>query len=701
MAKIKLKFNTASTIFKVFLFVVAAGLIIYVFPREGRFRYQFQEGKPWRYGLLTAPYSFPIVKDQDELAAEKDSVLRSHKPYVVMDANVAEEMLNNFNRYYNLYLRATVPLHYKVYLNDQLSLIYKAGIISASVRNDFQKEKLKSLMVVNKPMVETRDLSSVFTVKEAYSAILNNLPAQIQRDTLVRICKIDDYLKENLTYDRETSEQSKKALINNIFETSGLVQRGERIIDKGEIVNAVTFLKLASLKKAAEERNLNATENWVLAGQIIWIVGLLLMLFLFLKFFTPDIYNKTHNIIFLLILVTSLSLLSAALVKNSTLSIYIIPYAILPVMICTFFDAKTAYFTHAITVLICSVITAFPFEFLILQLTVGMAVVFSLKDLTQRSQLFLCIVWTFVSYSIFYTGIAFIQEGALNQIQWQMYVNFAVNAVFMFTAYLLIFLSEWLFGYTSNVTLMELSNINSPLLRAFSESSPGTFQHSMQVSNLAAAAAQEINANAQLVRTGALYHDLGKMQNPGYFIENQAGGQNPLSKLDSEKAAQIIIKHVSEGLKLANQHRLPKVVKDFIVTHHGNGPARYFYTIYKNEHPGEEPPRESFYYPGPNPFSKETAILMMADTVEAASHSLSHYTENSISELVEKLINKQIQEGVFKEVPITFQELEKVKSVFKQKLISIYHTRIAYPKEDDEPIRNSSGTEASDVYNKA
>ncbi len=682
MAKFKPKLNTASTIFKIFLFVVAAGLIVYAFPREGRFRYQFQEGKPWRYGLLTAPYSFPVIKNQEELTAERDSLLRTHKPYVVMDATVPAEMIGNFNRNYDLYLRATVPLRYKTYLNDQLALVYGAGIISASVRNEFQKEELKSLLMITKPMAETRDLSSVFTIKEAYSAILSNLPARIHRDTLVRICKIEEYLRENLSYDREASEQSKLNLINGVSETSGLVQRGERIIDKGEIVNAVTFLKLSSLKKAAEERNINSTENWVLAGQIICVAGLLLMLFLFLKYFTPEIYNKTHNIIFILILITCLSLLTALVVRNSTLNIYMIPYAILPVMICTFFSARTAYFTHAITVLICSVIAPFPFEFLILQLTVGMAVVFSLKELTQRSQLVLCIIWTFICYSIFYTGIAYIQEGAPNQLQWQMYVFFAINSVLMFTTYLLIYLFEWMFGYTSNVTLMELSNINSPLLRLFSESSPGTFQHSMQVSNLAAAAAQEINANAQLVRTGALYHDLGKMQNPDYFTENQVGGQNPLNKMETEKAAKVIVEHVSEGLKLANQYHLPKVVKDFITTHHGSGPARYFYTTYKNEHPGQEPPKEAFFYPGPNPFSKETAILMMADSVEAASHSLTEYSESSISELVEKLINRQIQDGAFKRVPITFQELEIIKSVFKQKLISIYHTRIAYPEED-------------------
>ncbi|MFA7359127.1 MAG: HDIG domain-containing metalloprotein [Bacteroidales bacterium] len=691
MSKFKPKLNTASTIFKVFLFVVAAGLIVYAFPREGRFRYQFQEGKPWRYGLLTAPYSFSIIKNQDELAAEKDSLLRTHKPYVVMDAAVSEEMTGTFNNNYDLYLRATVPLRYKTYLNDQLALVYGAGIISASIRNEFQKEKLKSLMMVTRRMAETRDLSSVFTVKEAYSAILSNLPPHIHRDTLVRICKVEEYLRENLSYDKETSELSKKTLLEELSATSGIVQRGERIIDKGEIVNSATYLKLASLKKAAEERNINSTENWVLTGQIIWVAGLLLMLFLFLKYFTPEIYSKTHNILFLLILVTTLSLLSALLVRNSTLNIYMIPYAILPVMICTFFSARTAYFTHAITVLICSAIAPFPFEFLMLQLTVGMAVVFSLKELTQRSQLILCIVWTFVCYSIFYTGIAFIQEGTPNQLQWQMYVFFAINSVLMFTTYLLIYLFEWMFGYTSNVTLMELSNINSPLLRLFSESSPGTFQHSMQVSNLAAAAAQEINANAQLVRTGALYHDLGKMQNPAYFTENQDGGQNPLNKMETEKAAKIIVDHVNEGLRIANQYHLPKVVKDFITTHHGSGPARYFYTTYKNDHPGQEPPKEAFYYPGPNPFSKETAILMMADTVEAASHSLADYTEDSISELVEKLINTQIQEGAFKSVPITFQELETIKSVFKQKLKSIYHTRIAYPKENKEDVRKDSG----------
>ena len=314
-----------------------------------------------------------------------------------------------------------------------------------------------------------------------------------------------------------------------------------------------------------------------------------------------------------------------------------------------------------------------------LQLAVGVISILTLKRLTQRSQLIFNILWILAMYCIAYTSISLMQEGSLSQIQWKMYVSFIINAVLLFSSYLLIYLFEWMFGYISDVTLVELANINSKLLREFSESCPGSFQHSLQVSNLASAAAQSINANAQLVRTGALYHDLGKMATPSYYTENQSDGSNPLLNLPMEEAAKIITDHVPNGLKIASQHRLPKVIKDFILTHHGASSARYFYTLYKNEHPDQEVP-EGFFYPGPDPFSKETAILMMADTIEAASRSMKVYSDESISNLVESLIDAQFNEGRYKHVPITFQELELIKEVFKDKLRSIYHARIAYPK---------------------
>lgn len=666
--------------FKLILFALAAAIIVYVYPREGRFRYQFQEGKPWRYGLLTAPYNFSIYKAEAQFVAEQDSALKQYHPYLQQNSEVLPQTLEKLAEDYQQVLRIMVPERYLEYLNEQLSLIYHAGIISAEELSQLEKEGHQTVSVRIDNIGETRDITSLFTAKKAYEALLSNLPRNINKNVLIRDCHIENYLHENCVYDKTTSQRVKEELLSSVSRTQGMVQRGERIIDQGEIVNHETFLKLDSFRRQAEKRNDQSGGNWVLLGQILWVALAMSMLAIYLYKVRPQIYAKTSDIVFILILVVTLCLLSALIIRNDQLlNIYMVPFAIITILVTTFFDSRTAFYAYMITILICAPISHFPFEFLMLQLAVGVISILTLKRLTQRSQLIFNILWILAMYCIAYTSISLMQEGSLSQVQWKMYVSFIINAVLLFSSYLLIYLFEWMFGYISDVTLVELANINSKLLREFSESCPGSFQHSLQVSNLASAAAQSINANAQLVRTGALYHDLGKMANPSYYTENQSDGSNPLLNLPMEEAAKIITDHVPNGLKIASQHRLPKVIKDFILTHHGASSARYFYTLYKNEHPDQEVP-EGFFYPGPDPFSKETAILMMADTIEAASRSMKVYSDESISNLVESLIDAQFNEGRYKHVPITFQELELIKEVFKDKLRSIYHARIAYPK---------------------
>ncbi|MBR0334870.1 MAG: HDIG domain-containing protein [Bacteroidales bacterium] len=666
--------------FKLILFALAAAIIVYVYPREGRFRYQFQEGKPWRYGLLTAPYNFSIYKAEAQFVAEQDSALKQYHPYLQQNSEVLPQTLEKLAEDYQQVLRIMVPERYLEYLNEQLSLIYHAGIISAEELSQLEKEGHQTVSVRIDNIGETRDITSLFTAKKAYEALLSNLPRNINKNVLIRDCHIENYLHENCAYDKTTSQRVKEELLSSVSRTQGMVQRGERIIDQGEIVNHETFLKLDSFRRQAEKRNDQSGGNWVLLGQILWVALAMSMLAIYLYKVRPQIYAKTSDIVFILILVVTLCLLSALIIRNDQLlNIYMVPFAIITILVTTFFDSRTAFYAYMITILICAPISHFPFEFLMLQLAVGVISILTLKRLTQRSQLIFNILWILAMYCIAYTSISLMQEGSLSQIQWKMYVSFIINAVLLFSSYLLIYLFEWMFGYISDVTLVELANINSKLLREFSESCPGSFQHSLQVSNLASAAAQSINANAQLVRTGALYHDLGKMATPSYYTENQSDGSNPLLNLPMEEAAKIITDHVPNGLKIASQHRLPKVIKDFILTHHGASSARYFYTLYKNEHPDQEVP-EGFFYPGPDPFSKETAILMMADTIEAASRSMKVYSDESISNLVESLIDAQFNEGRYKHVPITFQELELIKEVFKDKLRSIYHARIAYPK---------------------
>ena len=419
-----------------------------------------------------------------------------------------------------------------------------------------------------------------------------------------------------------------------------------------------------------------------LIGKILIVLGFISLLFAYFYLFRPRMYDSYGNLILVLVLVLLISALAAFAVRfqSEAIHYYMIPYALIPIIIRVFFDSKTALYTHVVTSVIVSFMVDAPFQFLVLQIAVGIFVVLSLKDLAQRSQLFQTAFYIFLCYTITYLATVFVAEGNFNQISWFIIICFAVSSTLLLLAYVLIYLFEKIFGLISSVTLIELTNINSDLMMKFSESAPGTFQHSLQVSNLATEAAKKIGANTLLVRTGALYHDIGKMKNPGFFTENQLGGKNPLLEKDFEEAAQIIISHVSDGIQIAKKHHLPEQIINFIGTHHGESKVRYFYNSFINANPDVKPNDAAFTYPGPLPTSKETAILMMADAVEARSRSLPEYTEKTIRDMVEDMIDMQIAEGQLKDAPITFQDVETVKQVFTQKLINIYHTRIAYPK---------------------
>jgi len=679
--------NLSQNLIKIAFFVLAAILIVQSFPREGRFRYNFQEGKPWRYGLMTAPYDFQIYKTDGEIKSETDSVMRGFKPYLRMDTSILTAVQDKLQNDFLQSFHGTIPPQYLNFLTRRLAEIYSNGIVSASDHSALQKDSVEFVLLLRNRIAMEKPLASLYTTTAAYAALFEKLPSNIHSGIL-KTCKLNNYIQENLIPDENSNLRAKENFEKKVSQTEGLVQRGERIIDRGEIISPATYRILYSLKKVAEVRSIASGGNGVLIGQIVLIFGLFILQFLFLWFFRPFTYERKANVIFILILITGMVLLTSLVVHTGGITVYMIPYAILPIMVRTFFDSRTALFAHIITVLISSTIVASPYEFLLLQIAAGMTSVYSLKDLTQRSQLVLCAILVVITYGVMYLGISLIQEGFVSRVNWKMFLYFLVNGGLMMTSYLLIYFFEWLFGYTSNVTLVELSNMNNPLLREFSETCPGSFQHSLQVSNLATAAAQEINANVQLARTGALYHDIGKMSNPIFFGENQTG-MNPHDKMDPEESAKMIASHVAEGMKLANKHGLPLVIRDFIRMHHGTGPIRYFYNKFRTEHPGEPVPA-CYFYTGVNPTTKETAILMMADALEASSRSLPEYSEENISNLVDKIINAKIQDGAFKDVPITFRDLEKIKAVFKAKLQSIYHTRIPYPESptSQEPMRN-------------
>lgn len=678
--------NLSQNLIKITFFVLAAVLIVQSFPREGRFRYSFQEGKPWRYGLLTAPYDFQIYKTDEEIKMETDSVLQDFKPYLRMDTSVSSTINLKLQTEFLQNAHGEIPPQYLAFLTNRLREIYATGIISSSDHTALVKDSVEYVLVLKNRLALEKPLSAFYTTTAAYAALFEDLPSNI-RSSVLKTCKLNNFIQENLVPDEKSNLKAKANFEKQVSQTEGLVQRGERILDKGEIISPETYRILYSLKKVAEVRSVASGGNGVLIGQIVLVFGLFILQFLFLWFFRPITYERKANVVFILILITGMVLLTSLVVHTGGINVYMIPYAILPIMIRTFFDSRTALFAHIITVLISSTIVASPYEFLLLQIAAGMTSVYSLRDLTQRSQLVLCAILVVVTYVVMYFGISLIQEGFISQVNWKMFLYFLVNGGLMLTSYLLIYFFEWLFGYTSNVTLVELSNMNNPLLREFSETCPGSFQHSLQVSNLATAAAQEINANVQLARTGALYHDIGKMSNPIFFGENQTG-MNPHDKLPPEESARMIASHVAEGMKLAHKHNLPLVIRDFIRMHHGTGPIRYFYNKFRTDHPGDPVP-SCYFYTGVNPTTKETAILMMADALEASSRSLPEYTEENISKLVDKIINAKIQDGAFRDVPITFRDLEKVKAVFKAKLQSIYHTRIPYPESpaSQEPIR--------------
>ena len=659
-------------------FIVAALLIAYFFPREGKFRYQFYEGKPWRYGLLTAPSDFPIYKTEAEVEAERDSVLSKFEPYFRLDKTVEEAEVDRLKEAYGKGLNKKATPAYMQYIECSLVDLYGKGILASKEMEDLKKNKYTQVNLVENNVAHSRYTSDFFTVKTAYEFIINNCPSHLDRSVL-QSCDINNYLKENIAYDEATSEKVKEDMLRGVALASGMVQAGERIVDRGEIVDNHTYNVLRSLKIVHETKSGGAQrQSIILGGQFILVFGIILCFWLYLWSFRPQILHDRRNALFLVLCIFVCCILMELCVTYALFNVYILPLAIVPIVVRTFFDSRTALFTHLIIVLICSLMVPFPHEFLLLQIIAGMVVTFSLRDLSERSQLIRCAFFIFMSYTLCYISLALYQEADFNKINWLMILYCGINFILLMFSYILVYILEKTFGYVSSITLVELSNINTPLLKKLSETSPGTFQHSLQVSILASAAATKIGANAQLVRTGAMYHDIGKMANPAFFTENQ-GSVNPHSQLTFDQSARIIISHVTDGVKIAEKAMLPKAVIDFIRTHHGQGKAKYFYNSFKNQYPDREIDESAFTYPGPNPFSKETAVLMMADSVEAASRSLKEHTEESIRQLVDKIVDGQIADGLLKSAPLTFRDVETVKSVFVDKLKTMFHTRISYP----------------------
>ena len=662
---------------KTVLVCITVAIIVWFLPRnEGRM-YRYDVGKPWMYGSVIAKFDFPIYKTDVAIKHEQDSLLKHFQPYYSLNPLIEKKQVERFLHDYEQGING-LPKEYVGIVARQMQEIYQMGIINTNEYNNIFKDSTSMIRFVSGKNAKSLKVSSFYSTIAAYEHIFANEKLAAQRAILSR-CNLNNYIEANIVYDKEKSDAEKNDLLSSIPLASGMVMSGQKIIDRGEIVNDYTCRVLNSFDKEMKRRS--STQDEIITtfiGQILFVLILVMMFTSYLTLFRKDYFEKPRSITMLYTMITLFPILVSMMMKHNFFSVYIIPFAMAAIFVRVFMDSRTAFITHVTMIFICAAAVKYQYEFIIVQLASGLVAIYSLRELSKRSQIFITAILVTISSCIVYLALQLMQDNQVFNIDPSMYTYFIINGIFLLLSYPMMYLIEKMFGFISNVTLFELSNTNKGLLRNLSEIAPGTFQHSITVGNLAAEIANRIHANSLQVRTGALYHDIGKMTNPVFFTENQAG-VNPHDQLSDLESAQIIISHVTEGLKLAEKFNLPGIIKDFISTHHGNGLTKFFYINYCNEHPDEKVDKEQFQYPGPNPFTREQAILMMADTVEAASRSLKEYTEESISALTNKLIDSQVAGGFFRERPITFRDIALAKSVLIERLKSIYHTRISYP----------------------
>lgn len=658
-------------------FTVTVALVYLLMPHTGRIDRYFEIGKPWAYEVLMAPFDFPIYKTDATLAVERDSALRNLTPFYNIDASIGEKQLALFDA-----TQAKINSRTKQHIAALLSEIYAQGIISTDQMLQLQQWRSTDIEIVDANKVaHTQKASGLYTPKSAYDHIMRSVGDQWWiKEENVSDLGLDQFIKPNLTLDKTKTDHAIAEITDAILLTSGMIQRGERIIDRGEVVTPTTYQILVSLQRS-NDGNLDIADSdyWNVIGDVLIVVIIYLLLFIYFYMFRSKILHSLKEIVFMQAM-SLIMLATLSLCINYDINIYIVPFAMLPIVVRVFFDSRTALYLHNVTILVASQMVPNPMEFTLLQILAGMIAISSLKDLNSRSQLAKSALLVLVGYIVIYTVLQLSHGIKPADINYWTYLTFTLNAVAIMFAYVLIFIVEKLFGFLSSMTLVELSNINNPLLMEFSEKCPGTFQHVLQVSNLSVEVAKRIDANALLVRTGALYHDLGKMTNPMYYTENQFSGFNPLNEMSYEEAAQIIISHVTDGIRAAEHARLPRPIIRFIASHHGTSKTRYFYNSFKNKYPDREIDEAAFTYPGPLPATKEEAVLMMTDAIEAASRSLKTYDAENIDRMVEGIINGQIADGQFRNAPLSFRDVEVAKSVFKDKLQNIYHTRISYPE---------------------
>ena len=660
------------------LLVMACSLLIVsILPRRQGQAYKYEIGKPWMGDAVIAKFKFPVMKTEEAIEEERAALRSSYQPYFTFDASVETKAVEDFNRNFDEKLAGMLFI-FKPHIIRRLHQVYQRGIMSAPEYARYAKDSTTLIRLVNGKTATTCSINEVLSTMNAYEQLF--IDEQLtERRSLLQRYDLNQYIRPNLTYDKERNDQELEELLNSIAPSDGQVENGQKIIDRGEIVDEATARKLDSLEKEIAKRDIGKQESLTtIIGQLLYVIMLMMLFTIYLQLFRRDYFDKPRSLLMVYALITLIPILVSVMMRYMVLSVYILPIAIVAIFVRIFLDSHTAVMAHTTAVMISANAVNYQEEFFVIQMVAGMAAIYSLRELSRRSQIFQATGSVMMSTCVMYYALTLIHHEGFVPQSYSMYIHLIMGAIFLLLAYPLMFIMEKAFGFTSDVTLFEISDTNKDLLRRLSEVAPGTFQHSITVGNLASEIANKIGANALLVRTGALYHDIGKMVNPVFFTENQAG-VNPHDNLSEKESAQIIIGHVTEGLKLAEQDGLPVDIKNFIITHHGTGLTGYFYAQYKNAHPDEEVDTAPFSYPGPNPSTREQAILMMADTVEAASRSLSEYTEESISNMVDRLIENQVKAGYFRECPITFRDILNAKQVLTERLRAIYHTRIKYP----------------------
>lgn len=660
------------------LVLITVLLIVWALPRNENKQFRYDIGKPWMYGSFIAKFDFPIYKTDEAIKEQEDSLLETYQPYYNYDPAVEKKQVSKFLADYQNGIPG-LPHNYVRLIADRLHRLYQAGIMDTPEYNEAYRDSTSQVRLVNGNNAQSIALACVYSTLSAYEQLFIDEQIAMQRPILQR-CNLNNYIEPNLIYDKGKSETERNDLLSSIPPASGMVMSGQKVVDRGDIVDEYTYRVLSSFEREIKRRSATQTQiTNTIIGQVIFVTLMVFLFTMYLGLFRRDYFNKPRSIAMLYTLITLFPVVVSLMMRHNFLSVYMLPFAMVPIFVRVFMDSRTAFVCHVTMILICTTAVRYQYEFIIIQLVAGLIAIYSLRELTRRAQVFKTAILVGIGSTFVYLALQLMQDNDFSSMDHDMYYHFVVNAVLLLIAYPMMYIIEKMFGFVSSVTLFELSNTNRGLLRDLSEIAPGTFQHSITVGNLAAEIANKIGANALLVRTGALYHDIGKMKNPVFFTENQAG-VNPHDTLTYQESARIIISHVTEGVKLAERENLPTIIRDFIVTHHGTGITKFFYIKYKNEHPEEEVDPAPFTYPGPNPFTREQAILMIADGVEAASRSLPEYTEESISTLVNRMIDQDVTDGYFKECPITFRDLAIAKLVLIERLKAIYHTRISYPE---------------------